>query len=236
MNKQVSSFGSKKASFFGSKTIIYYTSNREDPKMEKKVIDDMLSKAGNIPIISVSQKPLKLGVNICIGDVGHSYLNCRKQMLMATKLARTEYVIHTESDVLYPPEYFNFEPTGDSVYRYLNVWVMWLTDENRKNFYRKPDTFDGAMITKRDFYISLLEKYLEPYPGWYIKNTNRKTKPSHTPFTGISKEYIYGKIPCIQMKTKFGLNYTTTVDEKPESTRKTLPYWGDAEKLRAKFS
>src|SRR3990172_149397 len=108
-----------------NKTIIYYTSNREDPKMEQKVIDDMLAKSGNIPIISVSQKPMKLGANICIGDVGHSYLNCRKQMLMAAKLAKTEYIIAAESDILYPPEYFNFEPTGENVYRYFNVWVMW---------------------------------------------------------------------------------------------------------------
>lgn len=203
--------------------------------MEQKVIDDMLSKAGNLPIISVSQKPMKLGKNICLGDVGHSYLNCRKQMLMAAKLAKTEYVIHTESDVLYPPEYFKFEPSGDNIYRYFNVWVMWLADKDRKNFYHKPDTFDGAMITKRNFMIDVLEKYLEPYPGWYIKN-DRKYKPSHAAWHKIQKNYFYGEIPCIHIKTKFGLSYTTGVDERPESTRKSLPYWGDVETLRKKFS
>lgn len=217
------------------KTIIYYTSNRENPEMEQKIIDDMLSKAGNLPIISVSQKPLKLGQNICIGDVGHSYLNCRKQMLMATKLAKTEYVIHTESDVLYPPEYFNFEPTGDNLYRYFNVWVMWLKDKSRKDFYHKPDTFDGAMIVKRDFSIAELEKYLEPYPGWYIKN-DRKYKPPHAAYHKIQKSYIPGENPCIHIKTNFGLTYLTGVDESPESTRKNLPYWGDVQTLRAKFS
>lgn len=227
MNKQVSSKGSK--------TIIYYTANKEDPKFEQKVIDDMLSKAGDIPIISVSQKPMKLGKNICIGDVGHSYLNCRKQMLMACKLAKTEYVVAAESDVLYPPEYFKFEPKGENIYRYFNVWVMWLKDKNRKNFYHKPDTFDGAQMVKREFFINVLEEYLEPYPGWYIKNDN-KYKPVRAVFGKIQKQYFAGESPCIHIKTKFGLSYLTGVEEDPESTRKILPYWGNVEKLRAKFS
>src|SRR3989344_5570331 len=153
-------------SFSGSKTIIYYTSNHEDPKMEQKIIDDMLSKSGNMPIISVSQKPMDLGQNICIGDVGFSYLNCRKQILMAAKLATTEYVITTESDFLYPPEYFNFKPSGDKIYCYDNIWIMWLAYGRRPDFYRKKATSDGAQIVKRDFFINLLEKYLEPYPEW----------------------------------------------------------------------
>ena len=224
----------KQASSFGSKTIIYYTSNHEDPIFEQRIIDDLLAKTGNIPIISVSQKPMKLGKNVCIGDVGHSYLNCRKQMLMAYKLAKTEYVIHTESDVLYPPEYFKFQPSGENIYRYFNVWVMWLMDENLKDFYHKPDTFDGAMIVKRDFAISALEKYLAPYPGWYPKN-DRKYKPPHSSWHKIQKHYFQGENPCIHIKTKFGLTYLTGVDETPKSTRKSLPYWGNVQKLRAKF-
>src|SRR3989344_9360751 len=145
-----------------NKTIIYYTSNHEEPIFEQKIIDDMFSKKGNLPIISISQKPMKLGQNICIGDVGFSYLNSRKQILMATKLATTEYIITTESDFLYPPEYFNFEPTGDNLYRYENIWIMWLTDRKRQNFYRKTAISDGAQIVKREFFIDLLEKYLEP--------------------------------------------------------------------------
>lgn len=217
------------------KTIIYYTSNREDPVFEQKIIDDMLSKAGNIPIISVSQKPMKLGRNVCIGDVGFSSLNCRKQILMAAKLAKTEYVIAAESDSIYPPEYFNFKPTGNKFYRYENVWIMWLK-ENRKNFYHKRGTYDGAQIVKREFLISLLEKYLEPYPGWYVSNDrDRRTKTPHSPYN-VHRTYIPGENPCISIKTGFGLQHTTGVNEDPESTRKNLPYWGNVGTLRAKFS
>ena len=216
------------------KTIIYYTSNREDPKMEQKVIDDMLSKAGNMPIISISQKPMKLGANVCIGDVGHSYVNERKQILMAAKLATTDYVIVTESDFLYPPEYFNFEPTGENLYRYDNIWIMWLNGRP-KEFCHKRSLSDGAQIVKRDYLIDLLEKYFKPYPNWHKRN-NREIDPPHSPYHRVPLVLFHGDNPCVSIKTNFGLTFLTAVDKRPESTSNNLPYWGDVEKLRAKFS
>lgn len=215
------------------KTIIVYTSNREDPIFEQKVIDDMLSKIGNMPIVSVSQKPISLGQNVCIGDVGVSELNCRKQILMACKLAKTEYVVTAETDILYPPEYFNFKPTGHNLYRYNNNWVMWLKDENRKNFYHKPTSFDRAQIVKRDYFIDLLEKFLKPFPGWY---PNNKIKPPHNPYYKTPRQYMPSKKPLIHIKTGFSMHYTTGLDERPKSTRKSLPYWGNVQTLRKRFS
>lgn len=226
---------SKQASSLGSKTIIYYTSNHEDPIFEQKIIDDMLSKKGDLPVISVSQKPMNLGQNICIGDVGFSYLNCRKQILIAAKLAKTEYVVHSESDFIYPPEYFNFKPSGDNLYRYDNVWIMELSDRNEKNFYRKRSTSDGAQIVKRKFFIDLLEKFLKPYPGWYLKN-NSETDPRHSPYHRIPHTLIHGENPSISMKTGNGISLRTAIKEGPESIRKDLPYWGNVETVHARFS
>lgn len=213
------------------KTIIYYTANHEDPIFEQKIVDDMLSKAGDIPIISVSQKPMKLGQNVCIGDVGFSYLNERKQILMAAKLAKTEYIITTESDFLYAPEYFSFEPTGENIYRYDNIWIMRL-DEKRKVFHHKRSISDGAQIVKRDFLIDLLEKYLAPYPAWTLKN-NPETDPHHSPYHKVPQVLFHGENPCVSIKTNFGLTYLTAVDEQ---TNENLPYWGNVQKLRKKFS
>jgi hypothetical protein len=217
-----------------TKSIIYYSGNREKPEMEQKIIDDMLSKAGDMPIISVTQKPMNLGQNVCIGDVGFSYLNERKQILMACKLATTDYVITTESDFLYPPEYFDFEPTGDNVYRYYNIWIMWLNDAKRKNFYRKTAPSDGAQIVKREFFIELLEEYLKPYPGWYVKN-NKRTDPYHSPYHHVRRENIGGDVPCVSIKSDSGLTYLTGVYNEPETTKEELPYWGNVDDLRRRF-
>jgi hypothetical protein len=211
-------------------TIIYYTANRE--RFEHKIVADLLSKAGKIPIVSVSQKPMELGKNICIGDVGYSYLNERKQILMAAETAKTEYVVMAESDFLYPWNYFNFEPKDANIYRYKNVWIMWLNDQRRINFYKKTATSDGAQIVKRRFLIDLLKKYLAPYPGWYRRN-NKNVDPRHSPYHHIDFEYIDSEIPCVSIKSQEGLTYLTGVFN--DNTKENLPYWGNVNNLRSKF-
>lgn len=216
------------------KTIIYYTANRENPIFEQKIIDDMLTKKGDLPIISVSQKPMELGENICVGDVGFSYLNERKQILLAAKLAKTEYIITTESDFLYPPEYFQFEPSGEDFYRWDNIWIMWLQDGRRDKFYKKRSVSDGAQIVKRTFFIDLLEKYLGPYPNWHEKNDPTRD-PRHSPYHHVPFTLIHGENPCVSVKSHHGLTYITAVDGSAESVRDELPYWGDVKKLREKL-
>lgn len=213
-----------------NKTIIYYTANRE--RFEQKIVDDMLSKVGNLPIVSVSQKPMDLGTNICIGDIGYSYLNERKQILIAAKAAKTDYVITAESDFLYPSEYFYFEPKGADLYRYDNIWIMWLDDSKRKNFYKKTSVSDGAQIVKREYLVNLLTKYLEPYPGWYERN-NSETDPRHSPYHRLEQELIKGKIPCVSIKSRSGLTYITGVHN--DNTEKELPYWGHVDDFRKRF-
>src|SRR5438132_1087410 len=91
-------------------TILYYTSNREDPEFEARVKQNLLKVCGDLPIISISQKPIKLGKNICIKDVGTSGFNMFRQVEIGCKLAETPFVISAEADCLYPPDYFQFIP------------------------------------------------------------------------------------------------------------------------------
>ena len=89
-------------------TIIYYSANTE--LFEDKIIAHLKKQAGDIPIISVSRKPLDLGKNICIGEQPICYSNLWKQILLGLKEAKTEFCLSAESDCLYPPEYFTFIP------------------------------------------------------------------------------------------------------------------------------
>ena len=61
------------------KTIIYYTANREKESFENKVRENILKVKGDLPVISVSQKPIDFGKNICVGDIGQNYLNAFRQ-------------------------------------------------------------------------------------------------------------------------------------------------------------
>jgi len=214
-----------------SKTIIYYTSNHEDPTFEQKIIDDLLSKKGDLPLISVSQKPMDLGQNICVGSVGLSYLNAQKQILLGAELATTKYIIMAESDFLYPPEYFNFEPTGDNLYRYNNIWIMWLNKKGSP-FYKKKHS-EGAQIVKREFLIEMLKTHLKSYPDWYNRPTN-EFSPRHTPYHRVPLTY-YGDSPVISIKTGLGVNPNTRTLGGAENEHTNLPYWGEVQTLRVKF-
>jgi len=107
--------------------VIYISSNREKPEFEEKIIKDMLSKKGDLPVFSVSQKPMDLGTNKCVGDVGTSGFNFCRQLEMVIEMADVDYVVSCEADCLYSPDYFKFVPPKlDRVYR------------------KEPDSFSGC--------------------------------------------------------------------------------------------
>ena len=137
-------------------TIIYYSSNREDPEFEKKVQETLLKNSNGLPIISVTQKPTNLGENICVGNVGASGFNMFRQVLLACKAATTEFVISAEADCLYPPDYFTFRPPrNDICYRNSNLYVM---PDLRSYFFSKKEGATHAQIVGREFYIKKLDK------------------------------------------------------------------------------
>lgn len=196
-------------------TIIYYTSNTEEESFEKKVIENILKHSKGLPIISVSQKPLDFGTNICVGKMEHCYESAFKQALMGCQKAKTPYVIMTESDCLYPEEYFDFQPTNPNViYTYDNVWLMW-NREQRTRFY-KHGTTCGSIILGRELYIKMLKEGL---PDFF--------KPE------VRWEYFTGK-PLINIKTRNGISFGTTL-QKGVNPQKRLPDWGTVEDIKRRF-
>jgi len=108
-----------------------YTDNSLDERIAQLCRDHLVVASQGKPIISVSQKPLKLGTNLCMGDIGRSHLSMYSQILAGVEKANTKYVALVEHDVLYSPEHFEWIPPKDDVFFYnLNVWfVKWTTGE-----------------------------------------------------------------------------------------------------------
>jgi hypothetical protein len=208
-------------------SVIYYTSNREDEKFESKIREKLLSVIGDMPLISVSQKPLEgFGKNICVGDAPYCDASALRQLLIGLKEATTTFAIATESDVLYPPEYFSFiPPTTDNVYRYTNVWILYKRIERRYKgkFWKKWYT-EGAQMCGREYWIKMLEKALENNPAW-------SETPVPLVFTTKSKYNWASDNPVITIKTEQGLRELTR-EIKDEPPKEELPYWGFAEKIR----
>lgn len=207
--------------------IIYISSNREKPEFGNKIIQDILSKKRDLPVFSVTQKPMDLGINQCIGDVGTSGFNFCRQLQMVIELAKVDYVISCEADCLYSPDYYTFVPPKlDAVYRNTNNYVMPI---RQKFFYRK-NSQTAFQIAGRDFLLNRLNYLLKDQPQW---NTEMKNFPKE-----IRKPFLEGwetfktKYACFTMKTGDAMRHYSSSDNVKVYS---LPYWGSAEEIRKKY-
>jgi hypothetical protein len=211
-------------------TILYYSSNKELPTFEVKIIANLLKVCGDLPIISVTHQPMNLRKNICVGDVGVSGFNMFRQVLIGCEAADTDFIISAEADCLYPPDYFTFRPSRDDVcYRNSNLYVM---PDKRPYFFHKKEGATHSQIVGRLYYIQRLKELFGDAPMWSAEEKNFP-KERHR------KEDIFDKIeywstdnPVFQIKTHRGMRYYTHSDRTPIHD---LPYWGNGKKIYREY-
>jgi hypothetical protein len=114
------------------KSVLYLTDNSLDEKLaefcRKQIIDNCESDVNigfDFDIISVSQKPIIFGKNICVGEIGRSWLSLYKQMMAGLEACETKYIGIAEHDVLYSSEHLQWiPPTDDTFYYNHNCWLV----------------------------------------------------------------------------------------------------------------
>lgn len=207
-------------------TILYYTSNREDEAFENLVKRKLLEVCGDIPIISVSQKPIDLGKNICVGDVGACDFNLFRQILIGCEAAKTPYIISAEADCLYPPEYFQFKPDDEAeYYRFGPLYILSKWGSGDWSGFWSKSTAPFAQITKRGYWLRELSKVFADKPLW-SKPGERVRLPL---FLDRDWDTCELKNPVINLKTGQGMRKNTQVDGNCISR---VPYWGKGTDLR----
>jgi len=208
-------------------TIVYYTSNQEKPEFEDYIQKHLLSVCDDFPIISVSQKPINFGENICIGDVGANDNNLYRQVQVACEAAKTPFVAMAEADCLYPPDYFKCWPIKlDSIYRYNPIFIL---KRSRHEFLRK-EWCEGAQIIGREYVIDLIKIEMKDKDMW-----NEETRPHINPYKHITRQWFYygTDIPVISVKTGDGLRAGTSTLYPQGIT--SLPYWGSYKRMIRKL-
>lgn len=208
-------------------TGLYVTSNRENQGFEQKIREDILNKKGDMPIISVSQKPIDFGTNICIGDVGTSGFNFVAQLRIACKNAKTKFVLALESDCLYAPDYFKFiPPHKDGVWRNTNNYVL----VHGENMFYPKDSQTAFQVAGRDFLLDRLNFLLKDQPEW---STDMQNFPKE-----IGQPFLEGwntfktEFACFGIKTGEGMRVQTRHGKEGLTE---LPYWGTAKKIKETY-
>jgi len=216
-------------------SIIFYTANKTSNYFFENVKKQLLKAAGEIPIISISQKPINLGKNICCGEIGQSQINIYKQALLGAKKAKTKYIALCEDDVLYSAEHFNYIPKEWTFAYDRNIWNLYT--------WTKPPVFSwkgrrnlNGLICEKDLFTEAMEERFVKY--------NEKNFPEHL-FGEPSKyerqlkvtvrdwEFYYSKEPSIAFSHPTELSYSGLGKRKKigEQSTTELDFWGKAENI-----
>jgi len=217
-------------------SIFFCSSNREKPEFENKIKENILKNCGDIPIISVTQKPIDFGRNICVGDdIGVSGFNFFRQTQIALEEAKTRFVISVEADCLYPPEYFEFIPSrDDKCYRLENLFVLRI---KRDCFHKKLTGATHAQIVNREFYLNRLNELFKGEEKWDPDQKNfpkeKFNKHREDIFTKDEIEYFTLPSPVLQVKSRDSMRFYTACHE--DKTYNSLPHWGTVKQMREKY-
>ena len=195
---------------------------------EENIKRHLLEQIDGLPLISVSQKPIDFGKNICVGEVGISGHNAFRQLQMGVQEAKTKYICPAESDMVYSPQYFDFVPPRDDIF-YLASPLHVLFNQRRfgRSFALKTHGSESAMIVSRDLVLGRMEDMFKGAEMWGPIEEEiwllRKQPVEFIPDT-----------PVLTFKTDNNMHRKTPHDV--NSRVKDVPYWGNVYDVIKRFN
>lgn len=196
-------------------TVVYYSSSRERLEFEAGIIRALQESCGDSPVISVSQKPLDFGRNICVGEIGVNEMNAISQALTGVREAETSYVALAESDCFLPKAMFDMQPR-DGVWCYPDTaFIIW---EGHARFWPKIMR-ELVGVTSRENALRVLGSILDTRPQYVSKSVLKLTKQE---FFDSSAQ------PAITIKTDRQMHRRSPHGKQAVES---LPFWGTANDL-----
>jgi hypothetical protein len=223
-------------------SIIFYTANRISDEMMNKNIEVLKESAGDIHIISISQKPMDLGTNVVFESKEQCHLNIYKQLLLGAKLANTKYIATAEDDTFFHSSHFQLRPSDENTFTY---------NMNKFSYFTwKPDIFSNrgrrtlnALIAPRLKLIEALEERFNLYPDeskiplCYWAEMSRNVYERHLGVTEQKGEEVYSDVPIVMVNHSKSLNYLKQGTRKRlgDERATSLEYWGDAKNFKKTY-
>jgi hypothetical protein len=209
-------------------TILYYTANLISGHFSKQVRDYLLTSSMGVPIISISQRPMDFGENICVGEIGANIFNLYKQILIGAKKAKTRFVACCEDDTLYIPEHFTFETPNDAFYYNINHWHL-CTDV----FYYQGHRIMSQCVAPTDMLINSLELRFAKFPD--LQSVTRGFgEPGrgerHIGLPEVKIDRFRTQTPSITFRHDQSLSGRRRIRDR-YTKASALPHWGKASEL-----
>ena len=213
-------------------TVVYYTHNQEIPSFEERIQASILEHKGDLPIISVSQKPIDFGKNICVGEQGVNSLNTWRQVLIGCQAAKTRFICLTESDTLHHSSYFSFVPERDDIHYIMVPLYIIFTQKRRSHLYYSKPYSDNQVTVGRDCMIDHLTTMLKGLPEWQKEGDYEKN--AFEGRTAPEKNSVFVEQPAGIVTFKTDQNMHRKSPYRRGGIRE-IPYWGDSYLLTKRY-
>ncbi len=161
----------------GDLTALYLTDNCVEPRLDKRIKELLLEALGDTPLVSVSQKPIDFGDNICVGEIGRNACSLYYQMQEGLRQIKTKFVAITEHDCIYSSEHFNWRPPDDKYFWYnINCYLAQLENPKFPQYDGMFSMFSGRrvqsqLICSTSLLLEAIEKRTEIAcdPAWLVE-------------------------------------------------------------------
>jgi len=186
-----------------TREIIYYTDNVPSKSFLSIIQRQILRACGDIPIISVSQKPIEFGRNIVMAGIGRSNLSIYRQILAGLEASDADIVNFVEHDVIYHPDHFGFVPPDNTAFWYnSNVWKVRASD-GQAVYYRTSGL--SLMVCYRDIAIPHYRERVEKQKAGTLPRQTGHEPGHHLAPRGlgtIPAKFFMSEHPCIDIRHK----------------------------------
>jgi len=214
-------------------SIIYYTGNGDYPRLEEAVRDTILAHSEGMPIVSVSHKPIQFGKNICVGSIRQAPEHVFMQLRIAAQVAESDFVCVCEADTLYPPEFFQFQPTDDKTYYHpATGYIVW---RGHVNVYHRKRMQELTGVVSRRHLLALVESMQEEHASleWPHRTGTAQTMQIDAIVAAGGKTEQADLGPVVTLKSGRGMHRHSPFSRR-DNTR-ALPVWGSAKDMWKKY-
>lgn len=186
----------------------------------------------DIPVISISKKPIRFGTNV-LDEETPGYSNIYRQILRGAKMATTKYIAIVEDDTLYHENHFRrFRPKDDEFSYNRCRWSVfsWGTPI----FSLRNRVSNCSCIAPRELMIEALTERFEKHPNppeHLMGECGRKSLERALGITPRKSVDFYSRIPIIQLCHPSGTEDRQQIHRKAHAEIRAveIPHWGRAE-------
>lgn len=223
-------------SYMNDLTVIYYTANVISEHFAHNTQKQLLKAIGDLPLISVSKKPMDLGQNICVGETPRTHLNIYRQALIGAKKAETKYIALAEDDVLYSPEHFKKRSLPGKFAYNIGVWSFFTWSDPPLFTYRGRINLN-SLICERELFIEAMEERFARWPDDTKVNLGLWAEPGkYERQLGVTIreiEHFFTNPSNIMFSHETALSFSGLGRRKKLGNlwATEIPYWGTAQEI-----